>query len=66
MTFTEFMLYAIEYDQQHHKERAGQSAFNALHNADAELANEIRGTDLDPFYDDDVLPEFWFHLERRW
>jgi hypothetical protein len=33
-------------------ERKGQAYFNALYETDIELATSIRGTDIDPFYDD--------------
>ena len=33
-------------------ERKGQAAFNLLYEVRKELADEIRGTDNDPFYDD--------------
>lgn len=39
-------------------ERTGQRYFNALCDVELELANEIRGTSDDPFYDDGRLPEF--------
>lgn len=32
--------------------RRGQALFNALYEQAPDLANTIRGTDLDPFYDD--------------
>lgn len=46
--------------QQNHAngQRKGQAMFNALHALDRELANMIRGTKHDPFYDDEVVPLF--------
>ena len=38
--------------------RTGQVAFNSLYAADPDLANQIRGTDADPFYDDSRLELF--------
>jgi hypothetical protein len=38
--------------------RAGQQAFNDLYDRDPRIANAIRGTDDDPFYDDRRLPAF--------
>lgn len=32
--------------------RRGQALFNALYSMDPGLANQISGTDADPFYDD--------------
>ena len=36
----------------------GQCYFNALYDVEPELADEIRGTSDDPFYDDGRIPEF--------
>lgn len=66
MTYTEFLLYAIDYDRQHHKERPGQSAFNALWRERPDLADKVGGTELDPFYEDWRLPAFWAFLEASW
>jgi len=38
--------------------RLGQTWFNELYNINPELANEIRATELDPFYVDVNLPAF--------
>lgn len=38
--------------------RAGQEAFNQLASSDPEIAEEIRGTPFDPFYDDSRMPAF--------
>lgn len=66
MTFTAFTLYVIDYDQAHHKERSGQAAFNALWNVRPDLADQVRGTDLDPFHNDAVLLPFWHFVQEAW
>lgn len=38
--------------------RQGQLYFNALYDVDPELANEVRGTTIDPFYLDDRIESF--------
>ena len=43
--------------------REGQAAFNALFELRQDLSEQIRTTDLDPFYRDDRLPAFWAWLE---
>ncbi len=45
--------------------REGQSAFNVLHDMAPELAAEVRTTELDPFYDDQKLGEFYMWLEGK-
>lgn len=39
--------------------RIGQHYFNVLHELHPEVANEIRATPCDPFYADDILPQFF-------
>lgn len=43
--------------------RAGQALFNALAATAPDLADKIRGTEFDPFYDDAVIDKFWERLE---
>jgi hypothetical protein len=45
--------------------RAGQGLFNTLEQFNPEIANEIRGTDLDPFYINDRIPSFMAWLGER-
>lgn len=66
MTFTDFTLYVIDYDRIHHKQRSGQAAFNALWEARMDLAERIRDTILDPFYDDSRLLAFWHFVQTEW
>lgn len=42
-------------------EREGQAAFNVLYfeRVSPQLADQIRGTSIDPFYDDQVLACFY-------
>lgn len=39
-------------------QRLGQWAFNLLWEAYPDIANQIRGTDSDPFYADSKVPDF--------
>lgn len=43
----------------HYGERAGQAAFNVLWNYVPSLAEKVRGTDNDPFYDNLKLGQFY-------
>lgn len=42
--------------------RNGQAAFNKLFDLKPEVADRIRGSVLDPFYDDKKLDGFWVLL----
>lgn len=46
--------------------RAGQHAFSVLGVANAPLAERLRGSDLDPFYDDSKLASFLLAVDREW
>lgn len=46
--------------------RKGQRVFNMLWALRPDLADELRTTYCDPFYDDARLPEFWEYIEGRW
>jgi len=45
--------------------RAGQALFNALLRVRPDLAEEIRGTDLDPFHDNKRIRDCLEHLRPR-
>lgn len=47
--------------------RYGQTLFNVLHEGWPELANEIHGTEIDPFYttDDETIAQFYEWLASK-
>lgn len=45
--------------------RAGQAAFNTLYMVRPDMADQIRGGALDPFYVDDRLPAFWDWIQSQ-
>lgn len=51
----------LDYRAQHIEQRQGQASFNVLYLNRNKWSNEIRSTDLDPFFYDDRLPAF-----RKW
>lgn len=56
---------AIIFRSEYLRFRRGQAWFNALHELRPDLANEIRGTDIDPFYNDNKLPDAWEWLDKK-
>lgn len=46
--------------------RYGQTFFNLLWRKERILAEEIRGTKLDPFYLDEISHEHHLKLEEKW
>lgn len=45
--------------------RLGQSLFNATHELRPDLANKVRGSDLDPFYNDGRAGAFLAWLAKK-
>lgn len=46
--------------------RLGQYLFNLLCECNPDVANQIRGSILDPFYNDDVIPDFLEKVDELW
>lgn len=44
--------------------RTGQALFNALHSLYPEVANEIKGTDVDPYYSDQNIAKCIKHISE--
>ena len=58
----EFII-AVELNLTLYKDwRKGQCYFNVLHRLHSELANEIRGSYIDPFYDDSKIELFLTYI----
>lgn len=47
-------------------ERKGQAAFNVLYAVRSELALKISGSNIDPFYDNYLNPDFLTFLTNEW
>jgi hypothetical protein len=46
--------------------RFGQTCFNVLYKLNPDLATSLTGTDVDPYYDDDKVPEFLKRVRDEW
>ncbi len=60
--------YELAYIEYHGKkyQRFGQFLFNSLARTQPALANEICGSDLDPFHRDDRVPAFLQYVGSNW
>lgn len=54
----EYKAYVAEEQARHPEWRSGQTHFNVLYAYMPELADWVRGTFIDPFYDNAKLPVF--------
>ncbi len=65
MTYSDFSLYV--YSRTWPEDwRRGQVWFNALHRVRPDLSEKVRGTQFDPFYQDDRVPKFINWLAENW
>lgn len=54
---------ARELRRQNPNYRWGQALFNALYDINPELADHVRGTGADPFYDNSKINHFYYYLQ---
>lgn len=64
--FQKYLDYVDAYGRKYPEQRSGQVYFNSLHLYDFELANAIRSTHLDPFYNDYVITNFLEYVEKHY
>ena len=50
LCYSEYVILVLREMKQHPEYRYGQALFNVLYGYKMDWAEEIRGTDLDPFY----------------
>jgi hypothetical protein len=58
-------LFMLDYARAHKSQRRGQAYFNALAEQQPEMADRIRGTPDDPFYDDERIEPFFNRIEKE-
>lgn len=66
MTFEEYLVASFTAGVKWQDWRAGQCYFNTLWEHRPDLSEPIRGTALDPFYDDGKVPDFLVAVGERW
>lgn len=64
--FHEFWVKVDQYLIRHPEQRFGQAVFNVLVIYRPDLSEQIRGTDLDPFYLDSLPDNIHQWLYRHW
>lgn len=64
MTFLDFCK-VVRETPRHRYIREGQHAFNLLSAFNPELADKIRGTDVDPYDINSRMPAFWRAIEEQ-
>jgi len=63
MTFADYQtkFYTTPYPKEL---RHGQAVFNYVHSTEPEIADKLRGSAVDPFYQDRLVEVFWLAVER--
>lgn len=54
--YEQFMRNVNDYRMHHPEQRRGQAFFNVLYVMYPALGNSVRGTEIDPFNDDERIP----------
>ena len=57
--FNDWLTGLAEYQKEHSSLRKGQNTFNYLHQEYPQIADKVRGTESDPFYNDNKLGAFY-------
>lgn len=66
ISYQDYLAEIWEAQDRFHFLRLGQICFIVLYLREPELANEIRGTELDPFFkDDEDMDNFWYWIARK-
>jgi hypothetical protein len=63
---TAFMKDSVQAFIKKNELRQGQAFFNFLNTYNHDLANKIRGTELDPYYSIDIAPAVHDFLIKNW
>lgn len=72
VTYEDYLEAVVIGSVQYKNWRVGQTAFNALVSMRPDLAERIRGTDIDPFYCDHLphghekIAVFLSHVQENW
>lgn len=59
MNITDFLALIKEAERVPPHIRRGQHAFNVVERLYPDIASDLRGSSVDPFHNDELLPEFW-------
>ena len=65
-TYTDYLKAVPVALKDHPEWRQGQAFFNVLARVNSPLAERVRGSLVDPFYSDEIIPEFLAHCEAVW
>lgn len=65
-TFEEYVQFSEKLFRDCRNWRRGQCYFNQLIDSHPQLAEKIRGSDIDPFHEDERISDFLEYLQQNW
>ena len=67
MNYTDFIIVSTKYyGENRHDLRFGQAVYNVLATVRPDIAEQLRGNKLDPFYKESVSDEVWSFIKSKW
>jgi hypothetical protein len=67
VNYIEFLSNSTDYFERNREtQRLGQAVSNFLAMVRPDIASELIGTILDPYYEDFVSPEVWEFIHQKW
>lgn len=66
MTYEQFLTASLHYWHSHNEQRYGQALFNYLFEVRPDLSERVRGSKLDPFYQDRIAWKFLAWVVANW
>ena len=67
MTYADFIIASTQHYGENRRDlRFGQAVFNVLATVRPDIAEELRGSKLDPFYKESVSDEVWSFIKSKW
>lgn len=66
LSFNDYLNLTVKLKRENPNWRTGQTYFNTLNQVRQDLADAIRGTNLDPFYVDSKVPQFLAYVCEHW
>lgn len=66
LTYDVWLAAADKYAREHPQQRYGQALFNHLQAHKPDLANDVRGREMDPFYNTALVAVFLKYVGEHW
>jgi hypothetical protein len=65
-SFNDYINRVLQMQEAHPEWRVGQTFFNVLYIMRPKMADQVRGSEIDPFYQDDRVLIFLAFVDEHW